>query len=317
MKININKVLGFFAMTSALLLLINGQEVYAQSYSLSVAPSLVEIMIKPGKSITQSFKVVNLGDETVVTPLVLPLKVDKDTGSIAFSYKDKLSQSENNWFSIVNEDIKISEPFFLKNNESKEIVLQVSLPEKESTGDRYVMLALNAKSPSQDALSSASIEAIIGANILITVTDTGKLIKTGKISQYEFPIIMDSFDTLEGDIKLENTGATFFKPQGKITINGPLLKQELPILEQNILKSSKRIIRTNQDLVQQKNDPSAKSISLKGIFFGPYTVNTSVKLDGTNYTIEKKTQILAIPWKGMLGISVIICSVYIFIRRKR
>ncbi|MCJ7740227.1 hypothetical protein MUP32_02835, partial [Candidatus Microgenomates bacterium] len=44
--------------------------VRAQSLSLSIAPPVVEIMIKPGKTITQTIKIANGGESTIITPLL-------------------------------------------------------------------------------------------------------------------------------------------------------------------------------------------------------------------------------------------------------
>ncbi len=292
-------------------------KVYAQSYSLSISPSLLEVIIKPGKTVTQQFKIQNLGDETIVTPEIIPLKLDHKTGDISISYNEKLAQNIDSWFSLDNPDNDMEKPFFLKNNEQKELLLKISIPEDEQPGDHYLLLSLKSKSPPIGLGSESTVESVIGANILISVTTLGTLNKTGEISSLNFPIIMDSFDSLEGQIKIKNSGSAFFKPIGKVTLKGPFLSAEYPLLPQNILSGTTRVVKTIQDLDQKTQTSADKTLSLKGFFLGPYTFKAEFKPDGTSLNLEKSVRIIAFPWKASLVIGLFVLAIYLYKKKNK
>jgi len=263
---------------------------HAQSYSLSISPSLMELIIKPGKTITQEFKLINYGDPTIVTPQIIPL-------------------------SLADENLKLNEPFFLDSNEKKSLILKIAVPDDAENGDQYLFFSLQSKNPPADNSNSSIIETSIGANILLTISDINTLNKTAKIQSMDFPVIIDSFDPLEGVIKIQNTGSSFLKPVGKLTLQGPLFQSDYTLLPQNILSGTSRVVKTTLDLDKQSLSPTDKTISLHGFFLGPYTSSVALHPDGTSLNLQKSVRVLAVPWKALLIIASIIFLVYLYKRK--
>lgn len=289
---------------------------HAQSYSLSISPSLLEVVIKPGKTVTQEFKITNHGDEVITTPQIRPLKLDPSTGNPRISYSEKLDPQMESLFSLTNPDLKLGEPLFLRKNETKQLLLRIAIPENTDNGDHYLLFALTSEEPPDESRSLSRIETTVGANILTTISTLGTLNKTGVIEDIQFPILIDSFDRLEGKINIKNTGSAFFKPLGKITLSSPLLNAEYPILPQNILSGTTRVIKTTLDLTSQSIAPNEKTISLTGFFLGPYTFTAQIKPDGTDLNLKKSIRVLALPWKALLIVSLLFLIIYYFKKKK-
>ncbi|MBI3379542.1 hypothetical protein HY029_02165, partial [Candidatus Gottesmanbacteria bacterium] len=79
------------------------RQAYAQSLSLSISPPLLEVMIKPGKSITQVYKLTNNGEPIVITTNVSEL----DSTGI----KEGAGVNPDKWISILSNDIALGRPF--------------------------------------------------------------------------------------------------------------------------------------------------------------------------------------------------------------
>ena len=245
----------------------------------------------------------------IITPQILPLILDPQTGDPRISYSQKLDPNIQKWFSL-------PAPFFLTKNETKQLKVKIAIPETADNGDHYLFFALRAQPPPEESKSVSRIETTIGANILITVSSLGTLNKTGVIEKMDFPAIIDSFDRLEGKISIKNTGSAFFKPIGKINLSSPILNGQYPILPQNILSGTTRTVKTTQDLSPQSVAPSDKTISFTGFFLGPYTMTVELKPDNTNLSLKKSTRILALPWKGLLFLTSISLAAYYFKKRR-
>ncbi len=55
---------------------------FAQSLSLSISPPLLEVVIKPGKSILVAYNIQNSGDPVVLTPKVVSFEPADERGNI-------------------------------------------------------------------------------------------------------------------------------------------------------------------------------------------------------------------------------------------
>jgi hypothetical protein len=158
---------------------------------------------------------------------------------------EQLPITDHPIFSIDSQE-KFGEPFLLKVGEARQIVLKIAIPEKNPEKDYYHTLLFSTVGlPSLPGSSGdgggASSVAQIGSNILLTVSQLGKPILSGKINHFSAPKIIDSFDQTPFTLILENTGQAFWKPFGAITITGILKqKDEIKLLEQNVLAYNSR-----------------------------------------------------------------------------
>ena len=217
------------------------KSVYAQSLSLSIWPPLLEVMIQPGRSVTQAYEIANHSEyDLKVTPSIIPFKPANNEGQISLQWENK---NFPNFFSFETGEI-LNTPFWLKSGQTKQVLLKISPPKDLSEKDYYFTLLFSANpvSPSEKNTSSSStIE--VGTNILISVSQSGNPKLFGKISEFSCPKVIDSFSPVNFNLKVENWGKTFWKPFGKIFITGFLgQKEEIEILPQNVLAESERKI---------------------------------------------------------------------------
>jgi len=216
--------------------------VYAQSLSLSLWPPLLEVMIQPGRSITQVYKLTNSSDhELQITPHIFSFKPQGENGEIQISSKFKVQSSKLDFFSFESGE-HFDQAFYLPIGKEREIILEVSIPKGSPENDYYYTLLFSTGStPGENKQTSSSSIAQIGTNILLTISQNGQPTFLGRILQFSTPKIIDSFSPIAFTVRLENWGETFWKPFGKIKVTGILKqKDEISLYEQNILAESSR-----------------------------------------------------------------------------
>ena len=286
--------------------------VQAQTFSLGIYPPLLEIMIMPGKSITQVFRVENSGDEMMLNTQILPfepkdehgnIKLPTEIGSVDFRSS---SVPFRDWFSFENADISLGKPFVIKSGESRQIILKIKIPENAREDDYYFTLLIQGE-PKRKINGPTTLEAgVIGANILLTVSRTDKPVKKGEIVEFKIANlkfkILDSFDKPEFLLRVKNTGRTFWKPFGKIKIEGLLgQKWEEELLPENVLADSIRQIR----MATTSASPTSHLALPTSLFLiGPYRAKAEFNLeeDKSGETLSSSLSFLALPVKLVLGI---------------
>jgi hypothetical protein len=154
----------------------------AQTISLSLSPPLIETMVKPGKSLLVAYTLENNADPAIMHAYVRSFEPKGNTGAIKI--KDELEGPVH--FSLDNSDIELDKPFFMKPNGSQQLLLRIRIPEGAPEGDYYYTLLASSEPPSMAISSSASgARATIGANILITVTQSGYTKVNAKIALFD------------------------------------------------------------------------------------------------------------------------------------
>ncbi len=233
------------------LLTFNLIKVNAQSLSLSIYPPLLEVMIKPGKSITQVYKLINNGEtDLVMTSKIVSFEPADELGNIKLGNGNSKLASINDYFSFQNADLKLGESFTLKAGAQQQIVLKISAPQDAPEKDYYLTLLFETNPQENLYLHPggvSSAQAKIGSNILLTVSETGEPPRKAetiefKLQNAKFKII-DSFTKPQFVLRIKNTGRSLFKPMGTITLTGWLgQKYLLNLLPENILSGSIRKI---------------------------------------------------------------------------
>ena len=109
------------------------QPAWSQGLKLSITPPLLELTIKPGKSVVIAYTVSNLEDPTVLTSFVRPFVPTGVHG--AFTIADEFSGPVR--FSLENSNIALEAPFFLKSNQGQQLLLKIRVPEGTPEGDYY------------------------------------------------------------------------------------------------------------------------------------------------------------------------------------
>lgn len=266
----------------------------AQTYSLSLWPPLLEIIIQPGKSVTQVYKISNLGDEQILVAKVLPFEPADEIGNInilplptllnplAFSFQGATP---------------LGKSFLLKSGESRDFVLKVTVPKNTPEKDFYASLVFETSPIEKIGQSLAQAAVKIGGNLLITISATENPLKRGRIVEFSSPKIVDSFDAVPFTLKIENISSAFFKTFGQITVEGILnQKGEIKLLPQNVLANSTR---------QLSLSPWKEKFIL-----GPFRARAEFTLEDTptdnGVKLSSHTNFIALPYKAILALIVII-----------
>ena len=263
--------------------------VNAQSISLSIWPPLLEVMIQPGRSVTQVYKLTNNSDQPLqITPQIYSFRPQGERGEI----KINLAKGGSNFFSFDSSE-QFGTPFYLPVGQTKELILKISIPPKTAEHDYYSTLLFATGTVSDDSgHSSTSSVTQIGSNILLTVSQNGKPNLLARILEFSTTKIIDSFSAASFKVRLENWGQTFFKPFGKIYITGILKqKDEIELLPQNILGESVRNLDTS--LYKPK-------LPL-GLFKAKLEFSTSESTSSAFNELSAETVFLYLPYKLFLA----------------
>jgi len=324
-QINKSKNLSLIGLFTIGLFVYFSEAAKAQTFSLGIYPPLLEVMIMPGKSVTQDYQLSNSGDETEITAQIVKFKPADELGNVSLRglTSDEVRPHQG-WFSFENAEIALGEPFLLKTGEKKQIILKVKIPEETAEDDYYFTLLFSTQPISKIALLGTKQAGVIGSNILITVSKDGQPVKKGEIVEFRLldcyfepsekqgssrrlgsyiakllPFcLIDSFDKPEFLLRVKNTGRAFWKPFGKLKTEGLLgQKWEQDLRPDNILADSIRQI----NLATPSASPS--------FLIGPYRASVEFKLDEDGPQVAAQTSFLALPFKAIFALLTIVLLV--------
>lgn len=298
---------------------------HAQQLSLSISPPLLEVVIKPGKSILVAYTIYNLADPSVLRATVSTFEPSDTVGNIRI--KEALDGPVR--FSLDNAEFQMGEPFFVKTKDKKQLLLRIRVPEGAPEGDYYyTLLASSQPSPGGEGFSSSQASGRIGSNILVTVTNSGRVDLKGKISTFETYTgflfnffgrqirIFDSADTIPVKLVVENQGKNLIKPNGDVTLTGNFGEKAVyDILQQNILAQSKRLLIATPSAQLTRPLPEPATLVLSGFFLGRYKLSTQMNFGEGAPNIYGQTTFFAFPIKFFIGFLVVV-AVGIYLVRK-
>lgn len=259
--------------------------------SLSVTPPLLELTIQPGKEVKQTYSVGSDGSDVILVPKIVYFTPSDENGGI-----DLTEDDAPNWIKYNKDPIKI------KNGGKVEYNVIISPPSDTEEIDHFLTLIFETQPPS-DVLTENSVfyKSKIGTNILLTISKDGNPKKAAEIVNFNVPKIIDSiFNSFDFDVVLRNSGNSFWKPNGKITVNGNRLK----LAPQNILSGTNRKISCldNENLV---------SCSIKNKFFvGKVVSAIEFSLDDDPKIYKKEVTTIAFPF----SLTVIVLTLLTLIR---
>jgi hypothetical protein len=299
----------------------------AQSFSLGITPPLLEVMMKPGKTITQVYQVINQGASAQVYADIVAFEPSNDLGNINLIYagsQQPAASSYLSWFSFQNADISLPGGFLLKPGQSQQLVLKIKVPEIVEEQDYYASLILKVNPNTKTIASSGTLTSgMIAGNILLTVSADGKPPINGKISNFavmkkklaKFTLpFFDSFDAVPLSLTVDNTGKTLFKPMGSVKIINPFNQEVefLEILPQNVLAHSQRQLyaKGNEEQIQKPIvwEP-------RGLKIGRYQARADLILSESNKKIASEVSFLLLPWKAGLGIIISLILIQLIIKK--
>lgn len=277
----------------------------AQSLSLSLWPPLLEVMIQPGKSITQVYKLTNNSDHDLeITPQVFPFEPKGELGQIEINFSPPPSLAPAPFFSFASRE-KFNQPFSLATGETKELVLKIAINQNNQEKDYYYTLLFSTAeeplNPSTQEEGKSGAIVRVGSNILITTSQLGKPPLLGKITSFSLPLIIDSFSPLTPKVVLENWGKTLWKPFGQIEIWGPFQqKNEIKLKEQNVLANSSRQL-------------DIESFSPRWPI-GPFKAKLEFSLNEDGQKLSSETSFWYLPYK-LVGAIMVLAALGFLIKR--
>ncbi len=282
------------------------QQIKAQTLGLGIYPPLLEVTIMPGKTITQVYKLSNPGEiDLMMTSSIVSFEPSDEAGSIKFVTNTERLKPIT--FAFLNADLKLGQTFPLPAGGIQEVVLIIKVPETAQEKDYYASLLFQtAPMKGYGSLSASQTQAKIGANLLITVSRTGKPMKKATVEEFRLfncsrLCIIDSFTQPEFFVKIKNSGHSYFKPLGKIVLQGWFKQEEtLDLLPQNILSGFSR------DIQCQKDDQIIPCQAKTKFLIGPFKAKLEFGLDDFSSQYKQEARFIAIPIKLIFGLFVLI-----------
>ena len=297
----------------------------AQQVTLSLSPPIVETLIKPGKTVLIGYTVQNLADPTPLLFKIRSFSPQGDYGEMIID--DELSGPIR--FSLDNTDMELEQPFLMKTSDVRQALVRIRIPDGTPEGDYYyTILAESQPAPDIGGQSSPRATATIGSNLLITVTNTGITEANGRIALFDIPSLyqlnigatrynlIESQSVVPVTLVVQNKGKNMVKPQGTITLRGPLSPtKSFPLIPQNILAESQRLIRTEGTL---RSDDRI-SLKLSGFLLGSYTLSASVYFGEGSQQLFANATFIALPFRlmGVLSLLLFITFSFFYFARKK
>ena len=297
--------------------------VSAQQVTLSIDPPIVTTKIKPGKSFLVAYTVTNGGDPTPLQFVIRPFTPVGQLGAVNLG--DTLEGPIQ--FQLQNTDIALEKPFFFNSNGRQQAVIRISVPPETAEGDYYYMiLAETMPAESTEGRSGGLAQAQLGSPLLITVTNSG--LTTVKASVEEFTIrpdftftwggrtvrVLDTGKPTPVTLVIRNDGQNVIEPQGAVVVRSGENKQSYPLLPQNILSHSERLIKTTPT----DGIPAYVTVVLDHMPIGQITVGAEVTFGDNSPQLFAQNAFIALPLRTLTVLALLLVSVsVIFLWKKR
>jgi hypothetical protein len=295
------------------------QSAHTASYGLSIYPPLLRIQIKPGKSITQVFKIENLSpNDRFLVARIVPFSDADDYGNPIFNLKNQTNWAS--YFSLANSTIKLDEPFTIRGNASEQLILSLSVPETAPLRDIYATLLVSTYTNALDiGYQGTAVSDTIGSNMLITISselnpatilkvdrlfpEKGLFFKLGRF------YIADNITPLSFSTRVRNDGYFTAVTKGIFKIAN---KQDIPIYLDG-LQPLYVISKTNRALLNTHNKPFEYIPTVGQI--GIYKAVVEIKTDNSN--TSNSIEIIFIPFKVGLGVLLALIILWTIIKITR
>lgn len=253
-------------------------------------------MIRPGKSITQVYRLKNEADDAVVTVSIVPFSAGDEFGHINLQFGGKLPD----YFSLLNADLPgLPVTLDLKAGEARELVLKIAIPALASDADYPVALTIKSDTTGLLGGSGSVAQATIASPILLTVSRSGLPARLAKIETFEvrgtrFGVI-DSFSPIEFILRVKNQSFSRLQPVGQIKINNTFGRTvaTIPLQPDHILGG------TIRQLKMEGSDPS--EIAWRPVLpLGKYTAEAEITPQDTTNTVSQTIVVWVLPYKALL-----------------
>lgn len=212
-------------------------------FSATLKPAQVELVARPGITLTQAYNVVNNSNTPMVVSASVLRWLPKGTdGSVSY---ESVPVSADFEFSLANSDLRLDQSFVLRPAENRQLVLKIKSATATPPGDNYFTFFVNQDLGGQLSSDSTGGQATgrLGSHLLISTSTTENppsILKTTNITlSPRFTDIFFPKVSISGLIT--NESDYFTKTTGKITIThrGQVVT-ETELFPHNVLAHSDR-----------------------------------------------------------------------------
>ena len=261
---------------------------------VTISPVTFELTANPGDTISNIIKVSNPTDS------VLSIKMEAEDfravgeeGKVVTTSEadEDTTYSIRKWIKIVPSE------FTLKTNEQKIIDFIIEIPENAEPGGKYGSVLAGVSGSLSDGGMGAAVSTKTGALVLLMVS--GDLSEELRVSDFSAPSFSEH-GPVPFEIKFENTGTVHVRPRGFVVVTDLFGKKvtEIEFSQKNVLPGA---IRKNDAMWDTK------------WLFGKYTATVVGNYGTGNIPFEPRViTFWVLPWKIMLGVSLILLFITVF-----
>lgn len=262
---------------------------HAATTTLSLTPPVVEIILTPGKQLTQTFTLKH-GDQ-LDSPFVPELHLVKPRGDSGHVDIDLDPINQNSLPITIDFSSKI------QGTDSTTYTLTFEAASVENPTDVYLTVLFRQHQESSSADSTITLPSI-SALIFVTIEPSEFTPVDLRITDFDLPLYHDSWTTFTPTPKLANNAAVMIRPTGTYEIMSPSGKIifSVPLYQNLILANSSRLIRGDANPPTLAWKPSWQNI-------GPYRVKLTISTQGGTKLTEVEKTIFLIPIRLIIIIS--------------
>ena len=253
----------------------------AQSAGLSISPPVVEVLLSPNKSATQTFVLKNEGEDTSFS---LAFHKLIPTDSLGHSTIDPTPLSFSNLpitATIQNFELNTFYPLDSGATVNLTVLLQGATVEEAS--DLYLALVISL-SPREDLTQSTTIAPGISALILTTIPPVPAIPTDITLSDFDPPALHDTSNPLTITPMLQNNSPIMLNTKGVLSLTSPFGKvlSSHPYDQTLILGHSTRT-------------PKSYILDLKSSYLGPHKLKLTILTESGRTLIESEKTIFFAP----------------------
>lgn len=295
-------------------LLVLPSQVSAQSASLSISPPVVEILLSPGKPMTQTFNLKVQGDDLNFIPELRLVEPADDQGHVKVNPTPLTDNTLP--LRITSSPSPLGHPLKTSGGTTS-LTLTIEAPASEIPHDIYLALVVNTEHGNAP-LSSSSTTPAISSLILVTVSPTGSLPLDLEVADFNPPSLHDSWAPLSLTPSVNNQAPIMIRPEGKYEIISPGGKTiySLPLYPHLVLGNSTRQLKGMDD----NNSPISLIWSPSWSDFGPHRLRLTLSTIGGTQLSQIERVVWILPIRLLLIITlflIIVLSLYISVSRSR
>ena len=315
------------------------QATIANSLSLSLDPSVIEINALPPSNVSSSLTIQNKSDSQVTLQIrITPFKAKLENGEFEYLNSQGSFLAQN--IQILDGGVPV-EAITLGPSQQKNLTLNINIPQDSarnarqsvaggtniSPADYYFSILFVSQNTASPASTSSSNRLGIATNVLLSVGQ--KEIPDAIIEEFSSDLFYES-GPVPFTVRVKNKGIHFIKPKGEILIKNMFGQNigKLDLMNVNILFNSIRAIPNTiymQELRSQDNSKeksnlnfqSPKALWKEDFLLGFYTATLNITLSDEGPGFTKSIHFFAFPFQGLIVIVIVLISAIIIINRVR